>query len=44
MYGKIHFIDEEALAKFLIAFVGSTAKFTVYNGAGGYTLEFEGGY
>jgi hypothetical protein len=45
MYGKIIFKDEEALARFLKEFVGSTAIFSVksYDGKE-YELEFKGGY
>lgn len=49
MNGKIFFEDEEALARFLKAFTGSTALFEVnFHGGnttnGGYVLEFTGGF
>lgn len=45
MHGSIIFDNEEALAKFLLHFTGSTAIFEVNQLANGnYKLKFLGGY
>jgi hypothetical protein len=44
MDGKIYFKSVEDLAKFLVAFTGSTAKFEVQERNGEYILTFLGGF